>query len=236
MWRLPATSMLLNSVVHSQLLFNLAEFDIVDHSLFLIIISFFGFQTPILLTFFTYYWLLLFIFLNQFILISMICTHHSILGLSSCTCSCLYTCPLCDIIQPHDFKYYLSVDGCQGVSLSWTSLWMSLLCPHACILINISIWISTMYLKFNLSKTVLPIACSCEIHSTCQAYYLCTGSGQKPGSHPLFINFFHIPHSAHWQVLPSKYTWSLITAHHTIAPILVQVHHSSQGLLKYPSS
>ena len=37
--------MLLNSVVHSQLSFNLAEFDIVDHSLFLEIISFCGFQT-----------------------------------------------------------------------------------------------------------------------------------------------------------------------------------------------
>ena len=104
---------------------------------------------------------------------------------------------------------------------------MSLLCPPTHILINISV---------DLSKTVLPNACSCEIHSTCQACYLCTGSGQKPGSHPSLINFFHIPHSVRWQVLPSKYTWTLTTSHHTIAPILVQVHHSSQGLLKYPSS
>lgn len=52
---------------------------------------------------------------------------------------------------------------------------------HIYISVNISIWISMRHLNFHLSKTVLRIDCSYEIHSTCQIHYPCHSSGQNLG-------------------------------------------------------
>ena len=83
-------SMLLNSVLCSQPSVNLAGFDIVAHSLpskrFLLLVS----RHHVHLIFFPYYRLLLFSLLSRLLLISPASTHHSVLGLSLCICSCLY--------------------------------------------------------------------------------------------------------------------------------------------------
>lgn len=63
----------------------------------------------------------------------------------------IYTHSLGGILQPRDFKYYLSTDDVQGISQSW----LPLCTPHV-YLISVSIWISNRHLKLNISKTVLP--------------------------------------------------------------------------------
>lgn len=121
-----------------------------------------------------------------------------------------------------------SVDGSQGVSLSWTSLWMSLLCPH-----TTYFWSTSLFgYQLCISNLIMlfPNACSCEIHSTCRACYLCTGSGQKPGSHPSLINFFHCSTFSPLTSPALKYTWTLTTAHRTIAPSSFKVHHPHRVL------
>lgn len=125
---------------------------------------------------------------------------------------------------------------------------------HIYISVNISIWISMRHLNFHLSKTVLRIDCSYEIHSTCQIHYPCHSSGRKSGSHLLFLSFFHIPHWIHqnisglllllttpllpcWPkpITPHRVSWSVLPASHSassIAPSVFSWHHSQSGPLK----
>lgn len=249
LWRLPATSMLLNSVVHSQLSFNLAEFDIVDHSLFLEIISFCGFQTAHSLNFL--YILLtssfhfsqpvyphisdlhtprhpwaqpLYLFMSLYTLVPFV-TSHSLMTLNT-VCWWLPTC--------------ISI---LNISLNVPSV------PQACILINISIWISIMYLKFNLSKTVLPIACCCEIHSTCRCALSVLAQARNLGA-SLCLSTFSISHiqsvgKSYLQNIPGPLLllttplfpyWSKFTTPHRVYWSILPASHpaSSSALSVFP--